>query len=265
MYYLLTNEIDNLQQFHDSPPTHIAVEYLDNIQQLIAFKTQMRNTKLLYVIDLNEINRRLVTVKELVKTLTNNGFDGCIFEHMNESDSGYVKSFVKTLSQLPQPYNFKWEIYFDMTNGVLLQRDIDEINTNPDSQGLSIMYVFYLCDIHVFEKYMSNDKMIIKDVFEDKERVQNMCAFEGLRGIWNVTSQNYKWFFEQNSHQLDYTINHIEYPTCQILKEMNLLNDIVNMYIGNASDGDGDGQELSKTTPNQLPQIVTLNLDIDFI
>jgi hypothetical protein len=108
------------------------IEYPFTEEQILSSYTRKvadRRIHVLLCITVHEL-----TVKDLVKEMVSNGFDGALVSGINNDDDiEYVKTLKRYLHSLPLPYkNFNWDVIITLNTGL----DIDARELEDDVLGV---------------------------------------------------------------------------------------------------------------------------------
>lgn len=231
------NEINNI----DIPPSHLVINSnsitSNLIKSLYLYKLQNRNVKTLFHCSI--FFSENMGPKGFIKFLTDNGFDGCIFESNNPYNYFHVNKIINTCFQLPAPYNFNWEFYIDFSilnikESILFT--VDKIQSIPFSSNIrgfimefSILEKFDLSNDESnnlvdgsqnFDKFQNFGNIIITTKLQSQKELLSFYNKHNFRGIlinkfindFKIKSINYEG------------INNVEYPTSNILKQLSSLH-----------------------------------------
>lgn len=218
------NEIDNI----DILPSHLIINSnsitSNLIKSLYLYKMQNRNVKTLFHCSI--FFSENIGTKEFIKFLTDNGFDGCIFESNNPYNYFHINKIINTCFQLPAPYNFNWEFYIDLSNlnpKECILFTIDKIKSIPFSQHIR---GFIMESLHISTNTKTNQSL---EYFENiilttkSQSQKELVAFynkHNFRGILiNKVINKFINDFQIKSINYD-GINNIDYPTSNLLKQL---------------------------------------------
>jgi hypothetical protein len=216
------NEINN-----KGPFSHLIINSnsltTDITKSLYLYKLQNRNIKTLFYCSIFFSEK--LGVKDFIKFLTDNGFDGCIFESNNPYNYFHINKIINTCFQLPAPYNFNWEFYIDFS--ILNPKEcilftIDKIKSIPFSPNLR----GFIMESYTLEKFdLSNspnlNNIILTTNSHTEKEIESLYNKHNFRGI--VINKFLKDFqFDSLSHEINDNeiINNIEYPTSNILRQL---------------------------------------------
>lgn len=242
--------LSSLQEY-DNPPTltdkctHIITSNLDHgsMTSVYNFKSIHRNVKVLYII--NPIKLRDLGIKNTIKLLAEWGFDGIIVDTgstaVTNRDGQYICKFFKALSILPQPYDFQWK------KCIRIHDDIQCVANYFNVEDLNIIspliHVKQLTDIGVARARIILDSQGTGHLETKLESVK----YNKLGGIMTHNNEECLVSFEHLKHTLNIQDNHLDYPTSNVVRQIEIeqkqLNDILDSY--------------SET-------VLTITLDIDF-
>lgn len=150
----------------------------DAVIDMYKEKINDRNIHVLLCITIHEL-----CIKELIKVLVCNGFDGVLLSGIgrHEEDTMYIQSLYKCLYSMPAPYSsFKWDIIASIS------RDFDKINTDNLKMITGIVYkgnykqfniprIMNNIDYHSTKLYKIRNDMT--DVIEYQKQLDNILSY----------------------------------------------------------------------------------------
>lgn len=162
----ILNNIENLQrsELDLENITHCVIKInnidLCIIKQLYYLKCKKRNVKIICDID------NVRDIKEIVKFCIKYGMDGCLIKNIEENDKEFVHNFCNIISNLPYPYNYKWEIIVDGINNTELlyvyNNKLDIIKKNTINLSLGYICIEWSKNIHnILKKYRFDVESVI--------------------------------------------------------------------------------------------------------
>lgn len=203
---ILTNII-NIADTEKYSGSHIIIDYdfINNIEDnenlirnLFRKKITDRYCKIIYNIKDKEYD-----IKNIIKTITNYGFDGIMFDIYTEMQFKQFKKLIKTITLLPLPYNFKWDFFIKMSN----ESYIDYINLKNKYKDM--------LNIYLISQNLENDTISnidqVKIIKNRMELYSQKTFFENIYTMFDI----------DNTFIIDKCeMNNLNYPTSDILNEM---------------------------------------------
>lgn len=236
--------------YDDKNYTHLITENPghNNIKKFIVLKKENRHIRLIYELDLenfliNSTHDIKNKIKNLIKTLVNNCFDGLVFKNIVYSHIIYIHNLIDIIEKLPSPYDFKWD-YFIKTDNIDIILDIYRLFKSNNNENVfdgiitKYEYIKVLTDNGFKSKlFIIDDIKNTSDNNSDKINklgVIYLIKMNKLGGIYTDSIYN---FGNELVNIKNIIENHIDYPTSSIelgefkkSKESEDLDDIISMY-----------------------------------
>lgn len=195
---IVVSRYRDMSSLHDCISHLIVDEHASEsvIEALYMYKCNHRHVKLLYEIHMQEF---APSPKTLVRTMTNNGCDGCIITCNNTVDTTGVVSLLLILKNLPSPYDFTWDVFIDISTMYDIRSVVELINA---TSGMNIYLI-------VNESQVSNDLIAphVLLVAKDSNRIHDLCV-GCVRHIFDRSERR-----DLINHS-----NNLQYPTSSLLK-----------------------------------------------
>jgi hypothetical protein len=175
------------------------------------FKWKLKNRGVKMLLEIEDISNNFI--KTLIKDLTEYGFDGCIIRNAKEQDVQIINNLQMSLSRLPPPYDFGWEIFIEIGSNTKVIRTFS-INKPTTKYIVKSQYV----------KALTDDNTSPMNIIVDND-IEYMM-YHKLGGAW-ITSENINLdTVLKSKDKLKVHENHIEYPSSQVLKGISIRHNL---------------------------------------
>lgn len=168
-------------------------------EELFLYKTQNRQTKVLYEIDCDTL--RVRGVKDVIKMMTEYAADGLVLTNMDTSNVKSLGVIIKTCCMLPYPYNRKWNFFLGGKSGAsVLQcfRELTQIGVGMYVDGV-------LAEEPELEVLQTmKDRLVVTNA-------QNLNLLRDTRGIMSDDIQSLSKLMSVDD--IDGSKNLLDYPT----------------------------------------------------
>jgi hypothetical protein len=216
---------------HTLPCTHIVVNEIASYKDVYSYKKHDRNVKSLIELEMNTFD--VQNIKEVIKMVTNYGFDGIMFSKLEDNSKiSDISRLINAFNRLPKPYDFSWDFYFHFnSNADVALKCLNKLKNN------NVAFTGVIIDSSILKTL--TDWGISESLIILSENTLDNIKYNKLAGVFVENESHASECYKELKHSIQYQTNNLDYPTSSFIKQLccvNSVEDIIDCYAESSRD-----------------------------